>query len=117
MKFNVFLAVVMAVVCALLGFIAYLIARDGNEVIMAVATGVCALLTLVPAQALKLDSERLAVNAKLMAWGMFLLTLVLNFVMCIIPFGHDGLTVYCVVMAIVMLAYIAFFYKLIKTEV
>ncbi|MBO4634381.1 MAG: hypothetical protein J5669_03315 [Bacteroidales bacterium] len=110
MKVDFFKAVIAVALCALLGYLCYLIAPETeNQHIMAwVVCSVSTLLALVPAMALSYpESGNRSLSGKVFLWAAFAVILLTNLGFCF--FRHDlGPLILVVGLEVLIAAYVAY---------
>lgn len=110
MKVNVILSIIAVLIAVLLGYWAYSIAADDvNALICGIGSGICFIVTLLPALGIQYSSKQLGVNIKVLSWLFFLTFVVSHF--CFASFGVK-MPSYIIVNGILLAIFGAAFYNM-----
>lgn len=110
MKTNVFLTIISIMLSLLIGYLAYIVAEGKeNDIVCGIGTSVCLLTTLVPAIAIKFETERLGVNIKIVSFLFLIMFLISNF--CFAGFGIR-MSYYIITNGMLLLIFLAILYKM-----
>lgn len=114
MRVNVFLTILGIVFSCLIGYLAYYIsAGDENNLLCGIGSTVCFAITLIPAMGLKYESSRIGISIRI-----FSFVTLIAFVISCFCFAKYGVTLphYILVNGILLIIYLAIFYKLQGTK-
>ncbi len=110
MKINIFLTFISILLTALLGYWIYDIAKGKeNDLICVISTSICLLATIIPAMGLQYDSGRIGANIRVLAFLFLIIFLISHF--CFAIWGIIMPT-YLIVNGILLILYLAIFYKM-----
>ena len=110
MKANIFLVIISIALATLIGYLAFNIA-DGKEHsdVCGLGSTICFVATLIPMIGLHYDSGRLGVNIRVCSALFFVMFLISHF--CFATFGIN-IPYYIIINGIVLIVYLAIFYKI-----
>ena len=110
MKVDAFLTVISVLLALLLAYWTFNIAQgQENATVCGVCSVVCFMGTLVPLLAIKHESGRISTNIRVLSLVFFLLFVISHF--CFAGFGVK-MPYYIIVNGIILMIYLAIFYKM-----
>ena len=114
MKANLFLTSNSVMLAALLGYLAFNVANgEDNDVICGIGSCICFAVTLIPTMGLQYESGKLSVNIRVFSSIFFVLFVISHF--CYAGFGVK-MPYYIIVNGIMLMIYLAFFYKMLGVK-
>ncbi len=109
MKANIFLTLISIAISCLTGYTAFVIAAgQENDIICGIVTTICFVATLVPMIGIQYESERIAVNIRVLCTLFIISFIISNFSFAL--FGVK-MPYYIMVNGLILLIFLAIFYK------
>lgn len=110
MKTNIILTLISIMLAALVGYLAYNVARgDENNMVCGVGSSICFAATLIPTMGLHYETCRLGTNIRVFSSLFFIVFVISHF--CFAGFGIN-MPYYIIVNGIMLMIYLAIFYKM-----
>ena len=110
MKVNIFLTTISTMLALLIGYLAYNVAEGKeNDMLCGLCTTICTMSTLITTIGLNYTTVRLGVNIRIFSFLILIIFLISHF--CFASFGVTA-PYYIVFNGILLLLYLAIFYKM-----
>lgn len=110
MKANIFLTFISVMLAALIGYWIYSISEgQENDMLCGISSAICLVATLIPVLGLQYKSGKLGTNIRVLSVIFFIIFLISHF--CFAGFGVK-MPHYIICNGILLIIYLAIFYKL-----